>query len=121
MLENLQVGDKLVIKGARPAKVVGVVGEVVFLYEGNDKSFAINGFLRQGLEDNGWQLEKKKWVAKYSESYWFIDSDGIVKWDNCYNSSYDTGRKQIGNMFETKESAEAYRNKLVEVMGREGV
>lgn len=131
MLENLQKGDKLTRKevqpGFTPVKfehgvVLAVCGDLVALQiedEENDNNWA--WWTYKVLKDYGWQIEKKEWVPKLNEKYWNVSANGEIGQLTFFNDDFDKFRLLAGNCFSTKDAAEVYRNKLVEVMGKEGV
>lgn len=121
MLENLQVGD-IIQKGEEKRRILAVCGELVGLsWNDNHKLFGGDWRTPLGLEREGWQLEKKKWVPKSGERYYFATDDGLILGTIYTAAGGHLFRLETKNYFETIEEAEAYRNKLVEVMGREGV
>ena len=88
--------------------------------EENDNNWA--WWTYKVLDDYGWQLEKKKWVPSLGEKYYFVSIlGGNISYGPWNNDKIDRFNLKINNISRTQTEAEAYRNKLVEVMGREGV
>lgn len=138
MLQNLQKGDFLIKKepisngmgGAIlkdcKVKVLAVCGDLVGLsFEDDFEHFSGNWKTFIGLEQNGWQLEKKRWVPQYDQKVWFVNASGLVLYIIWNTLVEDQDKWQFrlktGNYHPTEEAAEAYRTKLIEVMGKEGV
>lgn len=51
-------------------------------------------------------LRKKRWRARYNESYWCVNMYGEVQRNGEIGSEGDHSRYEIGNYFKTKEAAE---------------
>lgn len=122
MLENLQKGDKLFKeeeKYTRKMEIVEVLGSVVCIKGGAWNGVAL--YEVKMLEEEGWQLEKKKWVPQDRDAYCYFSDTGYILTEIWTSTSRDFKRQEFNNVFSSTEEAKAYRNKLVEVMGRDGV
>jgi hypothetical protein len=53
--------------------------------------------------------EKKEW-PQGGDQYWFIDDDGGVCEDDWHNGYAERNKNEYGNVFQTKEEAEAVRD-----------
>lgn len=61
-------------------------------------------------------VELPKWRAKVGGRYYFINYLGIVNFDTDLRGSVDDIAYEIGNYFQTKEEAEKYTEKFLEIL-----
>lgn len=114
--------NDILVNGKDKRKVLGVCGEVIFTSCANDMvSPTVVSWRQKELESAGWTLEEKKWKPKSNESYWYVSSCGLLGLSKWFLDSGDYFRQQTGNCFpytdEGRIAAEAYREKLIKVMG----
>lgn len=103
------------VNGDSKVKILGVVGQVVFMSTHNQFDVASNSnFTKKELEGKGWKLEAKEWMPQGSEKYYFVDTDGSISWDTWETGLCDIYRQIVGNLFRTEEDAEAYKQRLIE-------
>jgi hypothetical protein len=57
----------------------------------------------------------KRWRANNDTNYWIVDDCGSVLEPTEENDEFDDFRYSTGNYFQTKEEAEAYRDKLIKI------
>ena len=60
-------------------------------------------------------VELPKWRAKLGGRYYFINYLGKVDFDTDLRGSVDDSAYEIGNYFQTKEEAEKYTEKFLEI------
>lgn len=61
------------------------------------------------------QESKKQWRAKVGEKYYHVDAQGDIEWDFEENHSIDNYLYTTGNYFQTKEEAEAYKERQLAI------
>ncbi len=63
--------------------------------------------------------EKSEEDWKDGDEYWYMDDTGVIE-DECFDilAFGDRFRLSIGNMFRTEAAAEAYKLRLIDVMGK---
>lgn len=73
--------------------------------------------IRELVEQNPEIMQKpnKRWRAELEEEYCYLDVSGGVYFSTEYNHSFDNFRYDIGNYFQTKKEAEAYKERLLAV------
>lgn len=59
------------------------------------------------------KLVEEKWVPEKGDDYWLINSEGTIVSSYYENDSTDEFRLSVGNIYKTKEEAEAYKHKLI--------
>lgn len=113
--------NDILVNGKDKCKVLGVCGDVVFislLYNMEIPDGCL--YAQKELEADGWTLEEKKWEPKPGEYYHVIDNGRLYLMAWAENE-HDLFRKLTGNCFpntdEGRKAAEAYKAKLIKVMG----
>ena len=114
--------NDILVNGKDKRKVLGVCGEVVFTSFANDlESHIVVCWRQKMIEADGWTLEEKKWEPESCKSYLYVDNYGKIKDAIWYKDTSDLFYQQTGNCFpdtnEGRLAAEAYRAKLIKVMG----
>lgn len=59
------------------------------------------------------ESENKRWRAKESKDYWFINDFGEIECDNEYGLDSNDNLYAMGNYFKAEKEAEAYREYLI--------
>ena len=60
------------------------------------------------------EIKLPRWKPNYRESYFFIDSDGIIVEEVWYNKKIDKSRYEFGNCFAGIDEAKIARNQIYE-------
>lgn len=109
-IENLYGFEN--VKTRQSTTVLAVCGELVAISLNENE---LSWFKIKDIEKAGWQLKKTRWVPKDKEKYFCVGQGGqIMQAVMLENNEGDIYRLSIGNFFETKEQAEAYRSELIE-------
>lgn len=94
-------------------KVLGVCDLVVFMSTYEDFNKFYDYVFTEKELDKYYTIKEEKFVPKGGERYWFVCDSGKVEWSGWGNFRYDKFRLSQGNVFRTREEAEA---KLKELM-----
>ena len=114
----MQQGQTLINKDGEKRKILGVCGEMVCV----EIKVIKDGFLwmkKKQWEEDGWSPLEEPWRPKNGETVWLVtDAGGFHQayWNE--NDLFCKYRLSVGNFHRTREDAEAYKQKLIERMGR---
>ena len=111
---EFKVGQIIKKSNGQKRKILGQAGEVFFTSIEDDFKRQGGAWTELELKDNGYTPEPEKWVPTKQSSYWFVKFDGEIdvdRWDGIPEELY---LLKIGNCFETREKAEAYRQYLLD-------
>ena len=58
------------------------------------------------------EIKLPKWKPKYRDSYFYVDTDGLIVAEVWYNKQIDKSRYEFGNCFVGIDEAETARDKV---------
>lgn len=97
----------IIVKEDTKRKVLGCCGEVRFLSaDYQSTTYSITCTVAD-LEGEGWTVEETPWVPKEGEQYYAVCGDAAIDALEWCNDSLDTRYKRVGNLYRTREEAQA--------------
>ena len=108
-----KTGD-YIINGEDKRKILFAGGELIVVsYCNKFEQADFHNYTQKELEKEGYKLVEEDWLPTHGYRYWFVSGDGIIEWSEWVNDNSDKGYIKMGNCFKSKEQAEAYKQKLI--------
>lgn len=111
--------EGMIVKGKSgygEAKILGVCGQVVFLYWPN--TLDIIPWEAKRVDECFTILSepKEEWVPEIGCMYWYIDDVGAVCNDDWWNSAVDKCRRDFMGISRTRDDAQAQLEKIKKLL-----